>query len=86
MQGIPTVSLIIDKKTFSSKSIDRVKALMSKENKAHTLITVGVEEVATCFDVPTSQDEESHDGDVSEVDEEDAEVIPDEEDDTQIET
>ena len=57
---------------------------MSKKNRAHTLITVGVEEAATCFDAPTSQDEESYDGDVSKVDEEDAEVIPDEEDDTQI--
>ena len=35
---------------------------------------------------PTSQDEESYDGDVSKIDEEDAEVIHDEEDDTQIKT
>ena len=86
LQGILTSSLIIDTKTFSPKSMDRVKALMSKENRAHTLITAGAEEAATCFDVPTSQDEESYDGDVSRVDEEDAEVVPDEEDDTQIET
>ena len=66
--------------------MDRVKALMSKENRAHTLIIVGAEEAATCFDAPTSQDEESDDGDISGVDEEDAEVIPDGEDDTQIET
>ena len=59
---------------------------MSKENRAHTLITVGVEEAATHFNAPTSQDEESHDGDVSGVDKEDAEVVPDEEDNTQIET
>ena len=59
---------------------------MSKENRAHTLITVGVEEAATHFDAPTSQDEESYDGDVSEVDEEDAVVVPGKEDDTQIKT
>ena len=64
-KGIPTSSLIIDTKTFSPKSIDRVKALMSKENRANTLITVGVEETATCFDAPTPQDEESYDGDIS---------------------
>ena len=86
LQGIPTSLLIIDTKTFSPKSMDRVKALMSKENKAHTWITVGAEEAATCFDAPTSQDEESYDGDVSGVDEEDSEVAPDEEDNTQIET
>ena len=50
------------------------------------MITVGVEDAATCFNAPTSQDEESYDGDVSGVDEEDAEVVPDEEDDTQIKT
>ena len=33
---------------------------------------------ATCFDMPRSQDEESYDGDVSKVDEEDAKVVPDE--------
>ena len=86
LQGIPTTSLVINTKTFSPKSINRVKALMSKENRAHTLITVGEEEAATHFDAPTSQDEESYDGDVSEVDEEDAEVVPDKEDDTQIKT
>ena len=77
LQGIPTSSLIINTKTFSPKSINRVKALMSKENRAHTLITVGVEEAATCFNAPTSQDEKSYDGDVSRVDEEDAEEVPD---------
>ena len=50
------------------------------------MITIGTEEAATCFNATTSQDEESYDGDVSEVDEEDAEVVPDEEDDTQIKT
>ena len=59
---------------------------MSKESRVHTLITIGTEEAATHFDATTSQDEESYDGDVSGVDEEDAEVIPDEEDDAQIKT
>ena len=86
LQGIPTSSLIIDKKTFSPKSINRVKALMSKENRAHNLITVGAEEVATRFDAPTSQDEEGYDSDVSRVNEEDAEVVPDKEDNAQIKT
>ena len=45
----------------------------------------GTEEAATHFDATTSQDEESYDSDVSEVDEEDAQVIPDEADDVQIE-
>ena len=58
---------------------------MSKENRTQTLIKVGTEEAATRFNAPTSQDEKSYDGDVSEVDEEDVEVIPDEEDDKQIE-
>ena len=86
LQDIPTCSLIINTKTFSPKSINRVKALMSKENRAHTLITVGAEEAATHFNAPTSQDEESYNCDVFRVDEEDAEVVPDEEDDTQIKT
>ena len=83
LQGIPTSLLIINRKTFSPKSIDRVKALMSKENRAHTLITAGVEKATTHFDAPTSQDEENYDDDISRVDEEDAEVVPD---DTQIKT
>ena len=58
---------------------------MSKESRDHTLITVGTKEAATHFDA-TSQEEESYDGDVSDVDEEDAEVIRDEEDNTQMET
>ena len=50
------------------------------------MITIGTEEAATHFNATMSQDEESYDGDVSEVDEEDAEVIPDEADDVPIET
>ena len=50
------------------------------------MITVGAEEAATHFNAQTSQDEESYDGDVSQADEEDAEVVPDEDDDTQLKT
>ena len=58
---------------------------MSKENRTQTLIKVDTEEVTTCFNTPTSQDEASYDGDLSKVDEEDIEVVPDEVDDAQIE-
>ena len=85
LQDIPTASLVIDKKAFSSKSRERVKALMLKENRTQTLIKVGMEEAATHYDMPASQDEERYDGDVSGEDE-DAEVVTDEEDGTQIET
>ena len=80
LQDIPTASLVINK-----KAMDRVKALMSKVNRTQTLIKVGTEEAATHFNVPTSQDEESYYGDVSGEDE-DAEVVPDKEDGTQIKT
>ena len=50
------------------------------------MITIGTEEAATHFDATTSQDEESYDGDVSGVEEEDAEAVPDEADDAQIKT
>ena len=84
LRNIPTDSLIINKQGFSPKSIDRLKALMSKENRTQTLTKVGTKEATTHLDTPTSPDEESHDGDTSEVDEEDAEAVPDEEDDAQI--
>ena len=58
---------------------------MSKENRTQTLIKVGIEEATTCFDAHTSQDEASYDGNISEVDKEDVEVIPDEVDDEQTE-
>ena len=57
---------------------------MSKENRTQTLINVGAEEASTCFDAHISQDEASYDGDVSNADEEDIDVVPDEVDDTQI--
>ena len=58
---------------------------MSKENRAQTLIKIGMEEATTCFDAHTSQDEASYDGNISEVDEEDVKVVPDEVDDAEIE-
>ena len=79
-------SLIIDKQGFSLWSIDRLKALMSKENRTQALITVRTKEATTCFDAPTSQDKESYDGDISEIDREDTEVVTDEEDDAQMES
>ena len=82
---IPTALLATDKQEFSPQSMDRLKALMLKENRTQTLIKVGTEEASTCFDAHTSQDEASYDGDVSDADEEDIKVVPDEVDDTQIE-
>ena len=58
---------------------------MLKENRTQTLIKVRTEEATTHFDAPISQDEASYDGDISEVDKEDIEVVPDEVDDGQIE-
>ena len=86
LRNIPTASLVMDKQEFSPKSINRLKALMSKENKIQTLIKVGTEEVTTRFDAHTSQDKASYDGDISEVDGEDVEVIPDKVDDVQMES
>ena len=58
---------------------------MSKENRTQTLIKVRTKEATTRFDAPTSQDEENYDGNISKVDKEDAEVVPDKEDDAQME-
>ena len=73
-----------DKQQFSPQSISRLKALMSKENRTQTLIKVGAEEASTRFDAHVSQDEASYDGDISDTEEEDIQVVPDEVDDTQI--
>ena len=81
---IPTTLLAIDKQQFSPQSIGRLKALMLKENSTQTLIKVGAEEASTHFDAHIFQDEASYDGDVSDADEEDIKVVPDEVDDTQI--
>ena len=80
---IPTASLATDKQEFSPQSIDRLKVLMLKENRTQTLIKVGTEEASTPFDAHTSQDEASYDGDISDADEKDIEVVSDEVD-TQI--
>ena len=82
---IPTTLLATDKQQFSPQSIGRLKALMLKENRTQTLIKVGAEEVSSHFDTPVSQDEANDDGDISDADEEDIKVVPDEVDDTQIE-
>ena len=58
---------------------------MLKEYRTQTLIKVGTEEAPTHFDAHTSQDEASYNDDISDADEEDMEVVPDEVDDTQIE-
>ena len=81
---IPTTLLATDKQ-FSPQSIGRLKALMLKENRTQTLIKVGAEEASTGFDAHVSQDEASYHGTVSDADEEDIEVVPDEVNDTQIE-
>ena len=82
---IPTTLLATDKPEFSPQSIGRLKVLMSKENRTQTLIKVGAEEASTHLNAHTSQDEASYDGNVSDADEEDIEVVPDIVDDTQIE-
>ena len=85
LRNIPTASLVMDKQEFSPKSINRLKALMLKENRTQTLIKVGTEEATTRFDAHTSQDKVSYDGDISEVNKEHVDVVPDEVDDAQIE-
>ena len=81
---ISTALLATDKEEFSRQSIGRLKALMSKEKRTQTLTKVGTKEASTHFDAHTTQDEASYDGDISNADEEDIEVVPDEVDDTQI--
>ena len=83
LRNILTASLVMDKQEFSPRSIDRLKALISTEDRTQTLIKVGTEEATTCFNAHTSQDEASYDGDISEADGEDVEVIPDKVDDAQ---
>ena len=76
---IPTTSLATDKQQLSPQSIGRLK-----ENRTQTLIKVGAEEASTCFSAHASQDEASYDGDISDAEEDDIEVVSDEVDDTQI--
>ena len=64
-----------DQQRFSSQPIGRLDALMSKENRALTLIKVVTEEASTHFDAHASQDEASYDGDVSDAEEDDIKVI-----------
>ena len=81
---IPTTLLATNKQEFSPQSLGRLKALMSKENRTQTLIKVGAEEASTHFDAHISQDEASYNGNISDADKEDIEVVPDKVDDTQI--
>ena len=82
---IPMTLLASDKQQLLPQSIGRLRALMLKENRTQTLITVEAEEALTHFDAHASQDEASYDGDISNADEEDIKMVPDEVDDTQIE-
>ena len=75
-----------DQQLFSPQPIGRLEALMLKENRTLTLIKVGREEASTHFNVHASQDEASYDGNMSDAEEDDIEVIPDEVDDTQVES
>ena len=75
-----------DRQWFSPQPIGRLEALMSKENRALNVIKVGMEEASTYFDVHASQDEASYNGNVLDAEEDDIEVIPDEVDDTQVES
>ena len=75
-----------DKERFSPQPLGRLEALMSKENRTLTLMKVGTEEASTHFDAPASQDKASYDGNVSDVWEDDIEVIPDEVDNTLAES
>ena len=59
---------------------------MSKDNRTLTLIKVGTEEASTCFNAHACQDEASYNGDVSDAEEDDIEVVPEEVDDTQVES
>ena len=81
---IPTTLLATDKQQFFPQSIGRLKALMLKENRTKTLIKVRAEEASTRFNAHASQDKASYDGDISDAEENDIKVVPDEVDDTQI--
>ena len=85
LRNIQTAALVMDKEEFSPRSINRLKALMSTEDRTQTVIKVGMKEATTCFNAHTSQDEASYDGNISGADGEDVEVIPDEVDDAQTE-
>ena len=73
-----------DQQWFSPQPTGRLEALMLKENRTLTLMKVRTEEALTCFDAHASQDEASYDGNVSDAEEDDIKVVPDEVDDTQV--
>ena len=78
-RNIPTASLVMDKQEFSPESINRLKTLMSKENRTQNLIKVGMEDTTTHFNAHTSQDKASYNSDISKADEENVRLVPDEE-------
>ena len=57
-----------DEERFSPQPLERLEALMSKENRTLTLLKVGTEEASTCFNVLASQDEASYEVILDEVD------------------
>ena len=65
----------MDKQEFAPEFINRLKALMSKENRTQTLIKVGMDQATTHFKGHTSQYEASYNSDISEADEEDVKVV-----------
>ena len=75
-----------DQQLFSLQLIGRLDALMLKENRTLTLMKVGTKEALTHFDAHASQDETRYDGGVSNAEEDDIKVVPDEVDDTLIES
>ena len=75
-----------DQQLFSPQQIGRLEALMLKENRTLTLMKVGTEEASTRLNAHASQDEVSYDGKVSDAEKDDIEVVPDEVDDTQVES
>ena len=75
-----------DQQQFSPQPIGRLEALILKENRTEILIKVGTEEASTRFDAHASQDEASYVGDVFDAEEDDIKVVPDEVDDTQVES
>ena len=81
-----TPAPLADQQLFSPQPIGRLEALMSKENRTLTIRKVGTEEALTHFDAHSSQDEASYNCDMSDAEEDDIKVVPDEVDDTQVES
>ena len=74
----------VDEEQFSRQPLGRLEALMLKENRTLTLLKVGTKEASTYFNAPASQDEASYN--VSDVGEDDIEVILNKVDNTPAES